>query len=971
MKTITKTIKYTIFITIAMLLILLSGIGLFQIQNRQFKTEAAMQATNITISNANFNSSPSTSYPFSPSSFKSSASASEYGVEAGVISLKKYNFSQNSTDDYALMIKSNSPTYFGYTTSSSISLKANSYYMISVDVMTSNLGKANLELIQNSDKYSSMTGITSENVWTTCTFLIKTNENSDSNVNIGMFLNGNGTVLFDNLAAVQLNYEAFETIHDNLDNNNEKHLDVNKTDASLNSYNMSDLFPSDISYDTVANDSVVANSVVLKDSTGAYITRETKEDFLTIKQNKIYRVSVFAKTVNLNGKATLQLIETGNNEANSTDTLSITSNTTSALFNNFQRYDFYIKGYPDRDTTYQLKFSLGDTENYNTTGELYISRVVTYSANTSTFSSISTSSTVTKKDLTTDFTNVSSFMVNNGNFNNFEYEDVNKQFPATAKDFTVVTGKNDQYHGIINTRDFTGLNDMNNFINPHDPRDASNKGNNNVLMMYNHSKDTLSYESSSKTLSANTYHRFNLKVQTQGSTANIALVSNGTVIAEKNITTGTQVWEDVNFYIYSGNQSIDIAVKITLTTESYGYTYVDDIYYDLATDLAQYDYDIKSAYEAQPDDEKIDLSDLLANKNYMGATNSENITTEIIDLNNSSIIVDDNFKSIFENINKNNKNALLIRATGDTEYTITSKLGFALTANEYYKLSLSVYNQKRSTNLVADDKLATLDISLTNFEDSFVKVNSYNEWTTYNFYICPTETTTTHLTFKLVSKEESILSDTIIANIEFKNKDNGFDESAFESNAEANVIKLKKVVEETEETTQESNNKADNKNLWLYILPSIAFAVIIVAAVIVFILKKVKWKKPSKKVKTDYARDKNFSHQVYLRKATALREQQTIEMKKSLDSLLEERAQFEDEYKTTIAKVRELKIKRGDVNEIARLEKELNKNRKSSSHVGVKINKLQEDLDFMKTDVYLNSLAKKLAKHKIDKEESK
>ena len=970
MKTITKNIKYTIFITLALLLIALSGIGLFHIQNRQFKTEAVMQGSNITVSNANFNNSTSSSYPFSPSNFTASGSAKDYGVKAGVISLKKYNFMQNSTDDYALMIKSNSPTHFGYTTSSTITLKANSYYMISVDVLTSDLARATLNLTQDSEIYSSITSISSENVWSTYTFMVKTNQNSDSKIKIGMYLSSKGTALFDNIGVMQLNSDAFKNISKDMDDQNEKHLDVDKTDATLNTYNMADYFASDVSYEDVANDTVTDKSVVLKDSIGANIFRETEDDFLTIKQNTNYRISVYAKTIDLKGKATLQLIETGNKEANSTDKLSITSNTSNKLLNNFQAYDFYIKGYPDRDTTFKFKFSLGDDENYNTTGELYVSRIVTYNTTTTAFESASTGSTVAKKDLSADFTNVSGIMVDNGNFNNFSIEDLTQPFPATAKNFTATAGKNTQYYGVINTRDFLGLDGMNNFINPLDPKENNAKGNNNVLMMYNHTADTLSLESSTKSLSANTYHRFNMKVQTQGSTANIALVSNGTVIAEKNITTPTQVWEDVNFYIYSGNQSIDLSVKITLSTESYGYTYIDDIYYDLATDLAQYDYDIKSAYEAQS--EKIDLSNLLANKVYLGATDSENITTSIIDLADNSIIVDDSYKSVFSSLESKNKNALLIRATGDAEYTATSKLGFALTANEYYKISLSVYNQKRSTNLIEDDKLTSIDISLTNFEDSFVEKNSYNEWTTYNFYIYPDTATTTYLTFKVTSKDENILSDTIFANIQFLSKDTGFDETAFNSNTEANVIKLKKVTEPTDGEIKPTETKPqNNKSLWLYILPSVAFAVIIVAAVIIVILKKVKWKKPSKKVKNDYSRDKNFSKQVYLRKATALREEQIIEMKKSLDALLEERSTFEEEYKTTIAKVRELKIKRGDANEIAKLEHELNKNRKSSAHIGVKINKMQEDLNLMQTDAYLNSLAKKLSKHKIEDEETK
>ena len=87
--------------------------------------------------------------------------------------------------------------------------------------------------------------------------------------------------------------------------------------------------------------------------------------------------------------------------------------------------------------------------------------------------------------------------------------------PAAATDWNVQVGKGTQYYGIVNTADkyFNKLENLNtsNLKNPY----GSANINNNLLMLYNESEDTLSYTSSTRSLEANSYHKFDISLLTQ------------------------------------------------------------------------------------------------------------------------------------------------------------------------------------------------------------------------------------------------------------------------------------------------------------------------------------------------------------------------------------------------------------------------------------------------------------------------
>ncbi|MBQ8615279.1 MAG: hypothetical protein IJ415_01770, partial [Clostridia bacterium] len=163
---------------------------------------------------------------------------------------------------------------------------------------------------------------------------------------------------------------------------------------------------------------------------------------------------------------------------------------------------------------------------------------------------------------------------------------------------------------------------------------------------------------------------------------------------------------------------------------------------------------------------------------------------------------------------------------------------------------------------------------------------------------------------------------------------------------------------ETEDST--SSNSGISNTTWIYLIPSILTALAILIAVVGFAVRKIKFKKPRRKTKTAYDRNKTVSIQYYTRKATTLREEKVRELTLDLEKINVERKKYEDEYKQDLTKLREMKIKRANPAEITKLEKDLKKNQKLSSNLGLTANKISNELAFAKTDAYLNSLIKKL-----------
>jgi hypothetical protein len=222
-----KKIKNLICYICTFALALVANLTFYKLERPNFEVYAAGKNTlPISLSNANFNSNTSSTYPFKPDSY--TATSSNTNIEAGVINIENTTYankfenlsSVNTGDNYVLMIDAdNITTTYGYTTNSSIKLSKGGTYLISVDVYTANGGKAQLTLTENEKEFSSINNIISNSKWTPHYFFVKTNDVEDVNVTLGMYLsNSSGAVLFDNIRAQQINETELNSYINNQSN---------------------------------------------------------------------------------------------------------------------------------------------------------------------------------------------------------------------------------------------------------------------------------------------------------------------------------------------------------------------------------------------------------------------------------------------------------------------------------------------------------------------------------------------------------------------------------------------------------------------------------------------------------------------------------------------------------------------------------------------------------------------------------
>ena len=1028
-----KTIKTVLGCTTACSALLITGAGALALNQPDYKTYAVgVDSIPVSITNSNFNNNTSSSYPYSPSSYTAynhgvkveSGNNNEANVKAGVINLsnEKYEtrFSlakRSSYDDYVLMIDSTDEksetmhvVNYGYQTSSSFKLDANSKYMFTVDVFTATNAKiANLYLFDNNgDIHSSINNINSFNNWTTYSFFVATNNIEGLELKLGMYLEGAGTVLFDNISGHKLSDSQYinsmansstetfkETNHvDNITNrfyiNNLGELQDSESSLSSNFTNVDfDLNNPTILTKVSNSDGQNDNAIMLKNVEKTYSQYET-EDVLSFEQNRIYKVSVSVKTKNLDGTATLQLIRTDideedeNHDAkNHNKTISITSNTVSSsdsITNDYSTYSFLINSHPSKTLTYKLKFGLGTSESL-TTGEMYLSEIEVSKIDYETFNSATTGSGTEKINFVDAYSD-NAIMLNNGDFNAFKIADYNSPMPATPTDWSVSTGKNTQHYGVVNTQTFN--NDLSH-LNLSNLRNPS-ADNNNILMMYNETADTLSYTSTSKKLTAKTYHKFEIDVQTQNAPLTISLVSkkddSEITLASKTVNTNNH-WETVTFYAFSGYQDIDVSLKLTLNTTSYGYAYVDNAKFDYLLTSSQLENEFKSANESTFV-HVVDLSNFTASSNekfskptYFSAENKSGVQSGTITLNSNYLdeVIEyvetepgvDNNLDIFNSIAENgtNKNVLGIWTTEDVAYTMTSNVGFKLTSgtDKYYKVSVDVFTQNIGSNsLETNEDLIGAGIKLTGFNNPFISLKSNNAWTTYTFYIQGESDITTYLELSLGSEENKTKGSVFFGNISFADDVTKAEFEAAKESDTVNILKAETTNNDDDNADNESsksNNKISKIDL-IYLIPSLLTALAILIAIIGFAMRKIKWKKPTKKSKTAYDRNKTVSVQYYSRKATTMREEKIRELTADLNKINEERKQYEDVYKQDLTRLREMKIKRANPADIAKLEKDLKKNQKLSSSLGVTANRISDELEYVKTSAYLNSLIKKL-----------
>ena len=537
-----------------------------------------------------------------------------------------------------------------------------------------------------------------------------------------------------------------------------------------------------------------------------------------------------------------------------------------------------------------------------------------------------------------------------------------------------------QKYGIVNTSsaEWDKLKNSYNYDRLSKPYNDKDE---NVLMMYNSGAQTLSYTSDTKNLSANANYTFMMDVQPQYGNLTIELVctvdGNEIVLAsyEAEQIVAAYNWQTVRFNIKTGYQPLNVAIRFTIKNAS-TYAYVDNVYYNYTT------YGVNNIKNVE-----VDLSEIT--NFFTGAENKqiafkgkfnldETGTTPNLHINPSYASTLSNIQTAIADEDKDyeiNKNAIGICTNNfnsgaeeqDTYYTLKSSLGFNLDSSNYYKIVIYVFTAELNSSKedVKQEDIGA-SIGLTSFDSKFTNIQTGENWEKYAFYIKPSSTVTSYLEFSLGSEATPCTGKAFFANIIFDPiEEDEFNK--FDNTANANVKVLNQVTTNNDADTDTDDNNTDNEEqnnnsqAWIYAIPSILFAIAIVICVVGVMARKVKWKKPSRKTKNDYDRNRTVSKQYYSRKATQLREEKLTDLNKQLNNLIAERTKFEEDYKKDLNKLRQLKINRAPAAEINALDKDMRKNRRLSANVGVNINKVNGEIEFTKSEQYLNMLIKKLS----------
>ncbi len=404
---------------LSLLLLVMAGIGIFNITNRPTSVDASMIKFNkektISISNGSFNSfSSSSSYPYSLNNFTVSGNSTP-DMKTGAINISTSEYAKNYTkyglgeyqnpkgvgsDNYILMINTSTTSNYTYT-SNEFTLPANGHYYITVSARTID-GVASIFLTKGNQVFENcvINNITST-TWSNYTFFVSTNAHESINLKVGMQIGNRGTlgasgcVLFDELHAGQISAETLDNCVSTFDKNSFKQVDYrnqnsykeynfdnkileynrnNKGELILDANNKPTTTVTDGNYFSDVTSGAgeknfdITNKVLTLTTNNSYLTYKGIEE--TLLPNNIYRFSIWAKASNLSsGSANIsveEIIDANDDyddpmddEANEitakSSKLTISSVTTNAVTDGYNEYVIYVNTNTDMSRLNSIK----------------------------------------------------------------------------------------------------------------------------------------------------------------------------------------------------------------------------------------------------------------------------------------------------------------------------------------------------------------------------------------------------------------------------------------------------------------------------------------------------------------------------------------------------------------------------------------------------------------------------------------
>lgn len=993
-------------VTLALLTIMSLGLFLF---NRNSKNVYASEFTvedSVSVSNNNFtNYDTAGGSPYTPNNYTFSQTT---GVTHGVINISESSFKENaeayglnetdnpnkaqsSYDNYILMISSKNNSYECGYTSNSFKFAQNGHYYVSVNVYTDNVdGSSSLYLFdKKGNVFAELPSINTHKTWQKYYFFISTNDYEDVELSLGLWLGSKTSsaksyVFFDQISAGKISKQVLtQAIGDSSVDG--KTVKLNEGgNANYNNFAGENVIDNNANFAVLTNvessnsnyqetfmevQGKLENVLEINNTKENSVTFESKE--FELASNRVYKFSILAKAENItSGSAFIKLVEVADENAKNSDVLTFTS-THNKFINNYQEYSILVNSDPLEAKKVKLVLGLGETASSKAVGSVKFTNFELRSVPYSEFEASDSNSK--KLDFSSDYKDNQT--VKNFAFNFTSYDEVStaKQKVTQAKNWTVVKSDKgfNQVAGVFNVRDFDNL-DKTNLSNIANPGfiNEFNSRTNNVFMLHNENTDVLTASSADITLTKNSYYKLSVWAHTQINSSNQAgafvrlKTTDGLVLAEENINTNGQ-WQEFTYYIKTGFDSVSANLILSLGKEgstSNGYAFFDNCLILSSNE---------TAFNAVAEN-RIDLTNPISSKEngkpdfFEGKSKNEyDVNMKVLNLNEDiSYDIAGEDRDAVKEYKGTNKNVLMISNILDDDfYTLTSKLNFNLTSGKYYKLTVDVYTGYMATDATNGKVGAGLKLS-TITDAQFLNIETDREWKTYTFLVSPDKDVTTQISLCLGDEENECRGLALFGGINFEEITDKETYLDLVNNADDKTKSVGEVA--TDDNDENTDNEPSNDINWV-LLTSTLTAVAVIVVVLVLGFKKLfkTDKKKVKKSKVEYDRRDTVIHQKYRRLAYLKREKDIRKNEKEIEAITTIRHEKEEKYKQLLNKIRELKLhnRDGKLNsEINNLNKALASSSKESAKLGVNINKLNNEIAFMKTEGYLQQLEKKLQK---------
>lgn len=957
--------------------------------------------------------------------------AKNYSSYSSTTYYLKENPGQKGTDGKILMINSAtaapssqnfsaSPKTEGYI-SNSISLNANSYYEFQVSMKTASFDEATefgsiyisgLKDENDHDVSLCYKDITARN-WETYYFYIATGETSQSitidlwlgNENIG----STGVVFFDEVAGVRLSENAYyESIqHRDASGNNYK-------TASFDGREIVDT--SALNFDFEQDNSSAVNSLVgwklenpvsnghariidMNQGNFENITSFTYPGTDFSKNNTkslvlwaddgyvnvlsqsfdisafgLYKVTVRAKTADLNGTFAITAREPSDVNLPGISSHSICTATSTAIsgdgsdefINKYNEMVFYIQGYNLYDSKVELLLSLGTSDSH-ATGAVVVDNIVVEKVDSDDF----------KTDgnyLELKIGESEEESILNGNFDIAGDVDKKLSYPVAPANWTInqSSANSKKQAGIINIYApyFTAAGFS--FANPGSSLNSTTTDVENIFMMYNSQLDYQSVTSSAFDIAAGSYNdiTFRFKTLGEGSSINVKIVDEDGIVLRYDKNISSENWTDYTCTINAGEASNSLKLVVELGSADAkvnGYAFID------RAELATSSEDTFSSAE-----HKIDLSGFMLsldpNDSINNAISPSNAFTGAISSGSYDSceggIVKGEGNTNFEYIDADGKicpiddgtlknNVLVIQTYTASTYTLTSNFKLSTESEtNYYKLTFRLLTTFPAAYRANKDAKYGVKIGLDGF-DMIEELKSNDGWQEYTILFKSTEAKDANFKFSLVSDELNTAGCAYLTDITWAESDeatytaasskDNFEKTLFTSNITADD----EAADDEEETDDDTNSNASiDDSMWL-LIPSLITAVALIIAIIGFSLRHVKFKKTDKKRKETYDRNTTAS-EIITNQAKDVQKAEIEKVDGQIDTLKTQIEKLEAQNKDVSAKAREA----GKVT--AEVEKEFKAFASKRGKLQKQIEELGEHKAMLASPEHLLSIEKKI-----------